>query len=241
MSQKQNLSDLFSYMQDRYLEWIDQLSPAEKERAGEVEDWSVKDEIFHNMEWANRRLGMAETIEGGKKWVDVEYDDYNEENRRIFEKYQGASWAEAKDLITTTYKSITDLTNRISEDVLLSIPEGQENPLWQSITGSFVLHPMSHYWGYLIKTDSLDRLVKIFGKDFADRLLELNDSEMWQAVPHYNLACIYALTGDTKKSIQELKKSLEYNPEFSEWAQEDPDLESIRSDLAFNALVDSAD
>jgi hypothetical protein len=241
MSLKQNLTDLFSYMQDQYLEWIDQLPSLEKERVGEVDDWSVKDEIFHNMEWANRRLAMAETIEQGKKWSDIDYGDYDEENRRIFERFQHASWTEARELINTTYKEITDLINRISEDILRSIPEGQENPLWQSITGSYILHPMSHYWGYLIKMNSLDRLVKIFGRDFSDWLIGLNDSEKWQAVPRYNLACIYALAGDAEKSIQELEIALKLNPEFIEWAHKDPDLESIRSDPSFKTLMDSLD
>jgi hypothetical protein len=241
MSLKQNLSELISYMHDQYLDWIDQLPSKEKDRVGEVDNWSVKDEIFHNMEWANRRLVMAETIEQGKKWTNIDYGDDDEENRRIFEKYQHSSWTEAGNLIKTTYRSITDLINRISEDILQSTPEGQENPLWQSITGSYILHPMSHYWGYLIKIDSLDRLVEKYGRDFSDRLIELNDSEKWQAVPRYNLACIYALTGDPKKSIQELEISLKQNPEFMEWAQKDPDLESIRSDPSFKALMDSLD
>jgi hypothetical protein len=239
MSQKQNLLDLISYMEDRYLEWIDQLPPGEKERVGEVDDWSVKDEIFHNMEWANRRLVMAETIEQGKKWTDIDYGDYDEENRKIFEKFQHSSWTEASDLIKSTYKLINDLIDRIKDDVLDSIPDGQENPLWQSITGSYVLHPMSHYWVYLQKAGSLDQLSDLFGNDFSDRLLGLSDSEKWQAIPHYNLACIYALSGDTKKSIQELASSLNMNPEFVEWAQQDPDLESIRSDPSFKALIDN--
>ena len=239
MSLNQNLSDLFSYMQDCYLEWIDQLPSTEKDKAGEVDDWSVKDEIFHNMEWANRRLIMAETIEKGNKWTDIDYGDYDEENRSIYEKYQGAPWSEAADLIKTTYKSITDLISRIDEDILRSTPEGQENPLWQSITGSYILHPMSHYWGYLIKTDSLDLLIELFGKEFSDRLIKLNDSEKWQAVPRYNLACIYALTGDLEKSLQELGVALNLNPEFKEWSQQDPDLDSIRSDPSFQTLIDS--
>ena len=239
MTLKQDLTDLISYMQDCYLKWMDQLPSTEKDKTGKVDDWSVKDEIFHNMEWANRRLVMAETVEQGKKWTDIDYGDTDEENRSIFEKYQGASWSDAVDLIKTTFRSVTDLINRIDEDILQSIPDGQENPLWQSIAGSYIIHPMSHYWGYLVKTGSLDRLNELFGKDFADRLFQLSESEKWQAILRYNLACIYALTGDPEKSIQELEISLKLNPEFKEWSQQDPDLESIRSDPSFQDLINS--
>ena len=241
MSLKQNLADLASYLQDCYLEWIDQLPSEERERTGKVDDWSVKDEIFHNLEWANRRLVMAETIEQGKKWVDIEYEDTDKENQAIFEKYQGASWSEAQDLIKKTYGAIIELIDRIEVEKLESIPDEQENPLWQSVTGSYILHPMSHYWGYLIKIGSLDRLVELFGEEFSDKLLALSDAEKWQAVPRYNLACIYALTGDPEKSFQELEISLKLNPEFKEWSQQDPDLETIRTDPSFQTMIDSLD
>jgi hypothetical protein len=98
---------------------------------------------------------------------------------------------------------------------------------------------MFHYWGYLAKEGSLDRLVELFGKDFSERLISLNDAEKWQAVPHYNLACIYALTGNSKESIHHLRIALKHNPEFVDWSKQDPDLESIRSDPSYQELYNT--
>ena len=55
----------------------------------------------------------------------------------------------------------------------------------------------------------------------------------------FNLACIYAVTGEINKSIQQLDKALKLNPELKEWAGQDSDLDSIREDPAYKVLIDS--
>lgn len=54
---------------------------------------------------------------------------------------------------------------------------------------------------------------------------------------HYNLACGYAQQGEEKKALQELKIAMEVGFNQPDWAEEDPDLESIRMNEQFHKIV----
>jgi hypothetical protein len=69
-----------------------------------------------------------------------------------------------------------------------------------------------------------------------EALLALSD---WRNVARYNLACFYALTGQKKKAMAELRESLQTNPDLIEWSKRDSDLDSLRDDPAFQALYQS--
>ncbi len=53
---------------------------------------------------------------------------------------------------------------------------------------------------------------------------------------HYNLACYYALTGDTALGIASLKLALEYGFKNIESLRSDSDLENLRQDQQFQEL-----
>jgi predicted esterase len=53
---------------------------------------------------------------------------------------------------------------------------------------------------------------------------------------HYNLGCMYALEGNRKEAIRNLKKSLELGFKNFDLLKTDPDLEKLRSDPEFNKL-----
>jgi hypothetical protein len=61
---------------------------------------------------------------------------------------------------------------------------------------------------------------------------------------YYNLACTWALLGEPETSLAFLKRDLEVNypspralAKQKDWARNDPDLESMRADARFIALV----
>jgi quercetin dioxygenase-like cupin family protein len=55
---------------------------------------------------------------------------------------------------------------------------------------------------------------------------------------HYNLACLEALDGRNDAALASLRKAHELRPEVAEWARDDRDLEGLRDDPEFQALVD---
>ena len=55
----------------------------------------------------------------------------------------------------------------------------------------------------------------------------------------YNLACAEALLGEKDQALEHLGAALEGQPSFAEYARDDPDFESLRSDARFTELVGS--
>lgn len=66
-----------------------------------------------------------------------------------------------------------------------------------------------------------DHLIALKG-DFAD--------------PYYNLACLYAQTGNLPRSLWSLKVAVSMNKEFKDWAKSDRDLEKIRHTPEFRRI-----
>jgi quercetin dioxygenase-like cupin family protein len=55
---------------------------------------------------------------------------------------------------------------------------------------------------------------------------------------HYNLGCLEAVQGRRQAALAALSRALELRPEIAEWARGDEDLESLRGDPDFQALLD---
>jgi len=72
--------------------------------------------------------------------------------------------------------------------------------------------------------------------DWARRALKIDSEE---PAILYNVACVYALAGQEEESISFLEKSLRHNPWFKGWAENDPDLDCVRSHPRFQALLKS--
>lgn len=56
--------------------------------------------------------------------------------------------------------------------------------------------------------------------------------------PYYNLACLYALTGDTRRGLDSLKKAIQLDQTAREWARKDNDLDGLRESPEFDLLID---
>jgi len=54
----------------------------------------------------------------------------------------------------------------------------------------------------------------------------------------YNTACFYAKIGEKRLAIDTLKNSILAGLEHYEWIRRDPDLDSIRSEPEYIALVE---
>jgi len=53
----------------------------------------------------------------------------------------------------------------------------------------------------------------------------------------YNVACVFALLGKTEDALACLAKVTEHGTFYKNWAAKDSDLDSIRSDPRFHALL----
>ena len=57
------------------------------------------------------------------------------------------------------------------------------------------------------------------------------------ADPHYNLACVHSLNGDSERGISYLKKACSLNTAAKNWAATDADLENLRGTPEFEKII----
>ena len=55
--------------------------------------------------------------------------------------------------------------------------------------------------------------------------------------PYYNLACLYAIQGDTKKGLDYLRRAVSLDASAREWARNDDDLRGLRAVPEFEEVV----
>ncbi len=72
------------------------------------------------------------------------------------------------------------------------------------------------------------------GLDWARRALAIDPEE---ASILYNVACVYAILGRTEDALDCLQKVMEYGVFYKNWAAKDSDLDSLRLDSRFQALI----
>ena len=70
--------------------------------------------------------------------------------------------------------------------------------------------------------------------EWADRVLSMAPEE---AAVLYNVACAYALLGETDKSIDFLEKAFLQGYSHKVWMEKDPDFSSVRDHPRFKALM----
>lgn len=74
-------------------------------------------------------------------------------------------------------------------------------------------------------------------REAIDIFTRLIDAKGDWADPYYNLACLYSRQGDAAKSLWNLKVALWMNKGLKGWAQDDPDLEPLRSLPEYRKIV----
>ena len=57
--------------------------------------------------------------------------------------------------------------------------------------------------------------------------------------PYYNSACLYALKGEVRKSLNNLKQAISLDKSVREWARKDRDLQNLRGVPEFEEMVGS--
>ena len=74
------------------------------------------------------------------------------------------------------------------------------------------------------------------GKAYPEALRTLRELESMQPqnpMLHYNMACYHSLTGDTKSSLESLKKAAELGFKNKRQIENDPDLKNLRKNAEF--------
>ena len=109
--------------------------------------------------------------------------------------------------------------------------------------------PLLHRLAFTVYFHSLSHLARLLwdsgehaaGAQLAEtislNMASLDESENWQGVQRYNLACFYALSGQRQAALELLRQSLALRPEIVGWARQDTELASLWEDPAFLGMT----
>lgn len=76
------------------------------------------------------------------------------------------------------------------------------------------------------------------GRDWARRAVALHPDDV---LAQYNVACFYAQAGDIDRAIEHLSKAAISGTEFTDWINNDPDLDPLRDDQRFKEISEPHD
>jgi len=228
MGLKQKLLGVLERTYEEEQALVANLSDEERSAIGTYEQWSAKDLMAHIAAWKEKRAqSTAATSRGEPAPVERDYEEVNAE---IFEANQDRSWDEVLAYLQRAYDSLVESLKTVPEANLVraeTSAKQQGRPLWRTIAGTGCTHPMLHLAEHHIGRGQADRGVRL-AEETSDMLLQLDGSPSWRGLVQYNLACLYAISGQQEIAIGQLREALRLNPDLTEWSKEDPDLLSIR-------------
>jgi len=234
MARKLILLDLLKQEYEVEKDFIASLTDEDKARTGSVDYWSDKDVIAHIAVWKNRRVSDVQAVVKGGEPTNIQ--DFDHENELIFNEYRDQSWDEVIVYAEQAHQALYGQLQKLSEDEL-NLPWSESRPVWRVIVGNGYIHPILHIVGHCQAKGDLQRAGE-FTALLGEPMAELDDSAAWRGTNHYNLACSYSLLGKKEEAITELGEALALTPNLVEWSKQDPDLDSIRGEAAYQALYE---
>jgi len=217
------------------------LSEEERSAPGQPDRWGPKDVIAHLAGWKARLAENLAAAAGGGELN--RYDDYEAVNAREFIEYQHRPWQEVLARAADARRQLIEQIQARSEAELCgtqTLPWQGDRPLWRYIVGNGFVHPITHLAPILAEHGEPAYATEL-QEQAATLQRELDESKDWQGVVQYNLACHYALIGETDRAIEKLAQAFELNPTLVQASKQDSDLVSIRDEPRYRALCPEAD
>jgi tetratricopeptide (TPR) repeat protein len=212
---------------------IADLDPVGRNADGTWEDWSVEDELAHVIAWQMNSLARIAALLHAEPVPD--FSDYEAVNQAIYRTNHERSLTEVAAEGDRAHADFVALIQSLSEEDLTRLApfSGQEpRSLAAQIMGNGFEHPMVHYADYYRRRGRLAKATQLYEAGAA----AVADWPEWYGSTRYNLACFYALSGQTGKAIAELRAALQLRPDLLEWSKQDTDLASLRDDPVYHAL-----
>jgi hypothetical protein len=231
------LIELLAYSYREQKRFILSMNDETRSAVGSVDDWSPKDVMAHIVHWDS--MTAADLADLENRPADQSGEDFNRTNARIWERYKETPWSDIEALIDQTHEALENSLKQLGEDDL-SDPERFDwlngRMLWRSIAFTNCYHPVQHVAVLYAKQGDLVYANQI-EEGSAEQQMRLSDSDEWRGTVFYNLGCHYAVTGQKDLALKKISRGLQIYPVLSKWAKDDPDLDMLRDDPRFAAMI----
>jgi hypothetical protein len=231
------LLDLVGEVRRVQRELTAELTDVQRAELGTSDHWTLKDLIAHLTFWTESSIHIQQLVLAGEPLPDL--DNYQQHNDRVFQERHDLSWSEVIAASEAVYEALLTLVGSYSEAQLAGLdgfPKSQRT-LWSRISGN-CQHNLVHFSEYCIEHGDPVRAIAIQAGAVENSRRIADPRSAGYAV--YNLACMYARTGDSANAVALLPDALKAAPDLFDWSKEDPDLMSLHGLPAYEALYVSA-
>jgi tetratricopeptide (TPR) repeat protein len=142
---------------------------------------------------------------------------------------------EARRVVAALAERITTLTH---EELVAEEPwsEVGEPPLWRQLFCTGVVHQVTVMSERLRDHGEVDEAIGL-NERLRARVRRTSLPPKAEGDALYNLACLHAGAGRRAEAVELLEEAIALNPHLVEWSQKDSDLDGIRDEPGYLALV----
>lgn len=231
---------LLHFARQQELKLVEGLSDAERQATGTPDSWVAKDFLVNIMRWKElqtQKLAAAQRGEVPPVWKEMEV--IHQINSQTFTHYQSYSLQEVEAEAEQIFNAFIAQVERMSEEELndphhYAWQEGER--LRGETLGNGLWHPCSQLTACYMQSGKRQLVLQL-----QEAMLEsvrragLPDEGLGAVI--YDQACFYATNGWPEKALQLLPEALRLRPTLLEWSRHDSDLDSLRADPTFQAIL----
>lgn len=214
------------------------LTPEERERTGTVDAWAPKEIIVHNAYWREREIERAEAYLRGEP--QPAFAEYLRMNTESFADLVTHSWDQAMARAQRATDDLIAAMERLPDSALAATAGAADGPaanvLLAGIISSGYQHPEEHLAEIAAARGDGEKATAI-QRRILDDVVALDAGAEVTATVRYNLACVLAARGPRAEVITLLRQSFADSPRLMALARQDTDLDPLRDDPAFQALL----
>lgn len=214
----------------------EELNTDERALTGTAEDWAPKEVIAHLAYWKNHQIQRVEAMTRGEESPDGR--SWGEINTETWPEHARLNWDESVARSDQATRDLIAALQRAPQEVFAN-PEDPEAPgslLIGTTLGNTLGHVAEHRANYYHSIGDTARATRV-QQEAVQAIVDARLGSAHVGSARYNLACYYALHGQFADAMSELREALTRRPDLIPWAREDHDLDSLRADPAFQALV----
>jgi hypothetical protein len=142
---------------------------------------------------------------------------------------------DARDVVAALGERTAALTD---DELVAEEPwrEIGEPPLWRQLFCSGVLHQVTVMSERLRDEGDVDAAIRL-NEHLLDRVRASSLPPKAEGDALYNLACLHACAGRRAEAVALLEQAIAFNSHLVEWSRKDADLDAIRAEPGYLALV----
>jgi tetratricopeptide (TPR) repeat protein len=199
--------------------------------------WMPKDTLAHLASWRRLNGEELEAIRVGTS-NGVTLENTDEINARTYAATHQLPAADVLEQGQRSWDAFAAAVEALTEeDLVRPRIRHSEQAAWQLVPGNTSFHLAEHlgYWHAEQGDEAAAEEAAIWGHDLEKRAFP-GDARR-QGMAAYNLGCFYAKRGRAAEALPLLRRGIELAPELREWANQDSDLDPIRSQPAVRELL----